>query len=106
MKKVSERLEAGRDHLKKYGWCQRRMGNARGSACAVGALYYTSRMNGYDYLRRDHEAEEFLKRVIGRASIPSWNDYVAKDCCEVIEVYEKAIGIARVSEQPSSEGTA
>ena len=73
--------------------------------CASGALYAASwRVAGSQYATDIRDtARQFLRRAIGGAHVPQWNDNPSRSASEVLAAFDRAIELAASTPRTQSE---
>jgi hypothetical protein len=90
---VTQMLIEGKDRVQS-GWCQKAM-RQRGSVCMIGSL----RIRDFDAFL---QAEDLLLNAVNLLGYPQrtvrdFNDDVSRTKRQVLEVYDKAIELSKVS---------
>jgi len=105
MKEAADVLAESREYIETHGWCRGRMQWEDGSVCSMGAIAYSQHWNNVTLSPREmvmfQKVCSLLTTLIQNesqvpgVSIPFWNDVVAKDQQEVLDMFMKAEKIAR-----------
>ena len=91
--KTSVTLRAAKLYMEAHGWTQGRTGILGGPCCTRGAILHCS-ISFEDTVR----AFDYMRCVIGRDSIPAWNDADDRTVEEVFAAFDRAIELAEADE--------
>ena len=107
MKSVADVLAAAREYIEKHGWCRGEIENREKQVCAYGGLLY-----GNDWLQESltiaerevltecqnlltDQAQKLHPHITFIESVPDWNDRLAADKQEILDVFMAAEKAAR-----------
>jgi len=113
MKSVADVLANAREYIERHGWLRGDITNREGNVCAYGALVYSQGWYGTGKSMSPRQMDTIVScqnLLIEQAqkvhpdqgidTVPDWNDRVAQNEQEVLDVFAKAEKAARAGFDP------
>ncbi len=87
---IGRKLLNAAEYIEQHGWCQGSLRNPRGSACLIGALYYSNDFRGD--LRKDPQWTTAIRRLTKMTHVhpERWNDSSGRTQDEVVHVLRES----------------